>query len=109
MVKPVSGAGSAGVARVAHESELAAVFERASGIREGHSGAGVLVERFHEGPQFSVEAFSEHGERQVVAITRKFSDPVTFVEPGHVSPAGLAASQKEGARTTCDDCSTRSV
>jgi hypothetical protein len=55
---------------------------RAGGTLGGLPHAGVLVEQFHEGPQFSVEAFSECGEHQVVAITRKFSDPVTFVELG---------------------------
>ncbi|WNV84947.1 ATP-grasp domain-containing protein [Umezawaea sp. Da 62-37] len=95
VVKPVSGAGSAGVSRVTRESELAAAFERAAGRHEGLSDSGVLVEQFHEGPQFSVEAFSELGEHQVVAITRKYSDPVSFVELGHVSPAELSTSQRD--------------
>jgi biotin carboxylase len=55
----------------------------------------VLVEQFHEGPQFSVEAFSELGEHQVVSITRKFSDPISFVELGHVACADLTAEQQE--------------
>jgi len=96
VVKPVAGAGSAGVAVIRDQSSLASAFERASGRFEGLPDEGVLVEEFHEGPQFSVEAFSERGEHQVVAITRKFSDPVNFVELGHVAPADLTSQdQKE--------------
>ncbi|MEU0332769.1 ATP-grasp domain-containing protein [Streptomyces sp. NPDC006193] len=93
VVKPVSGAGSAGVARVSPGSDLAGAFERAGGSYPGLVNPGVLVEEFIEGPQFSVEAVSERGEHQVVAITRKYSDPETFVELGHVSPAGLPEEQ----------------
>lgn len=95
VVKPVAGAGSAGVAVVRHDSELVSAFERAGTRFEDLPDAGVLVEQFHEGPQFSVEAFSELGEHQVVSITRKFSDPTTFVELGHVAPADLTAEQQE--------------
>lgn len=95
VVKPISGAGSAGVSKVAHEGELATAFDRAGGSYLGLPNTGVLVEQYHEGPQFSVEAFSENGEHQVVGITRKYSDPVTFVELGHVSPAELPARQRQ--------------
>ena len=93
VVKPVAGSGSEGVAVVRHEGDLASAFERASGEFEGLPDAGVLVEQFHEGPQFSVEAFSERGDHQVVAVTRKFSDPTTFVELGHVAPADITSQQ----------------
>ncbi|QHE68553.1 ATP-grasp domain-containing protein [Rhodococcus sp. WAY2] len=99
VVKPVCGAGSAGVAVVREEAALAAAFERAGGSFDGLPNSGVLVEQFHEGPQFSVEAFSESSEHQVVAITRKFSDPATFVELGHVAPAELSAAEEEQVHT----------
>src|SRR5258705_3168871 len=98
VVKPVAGSGSAGVAVIRHDSELASAFERASGRFDGVPDAGVLIEQFHEGPQFSVEAFSELGEHQVVSITRKFSDPTTFVELGHVASADLTPNQQEDVR-----------
>ncbi|WP_338675181.1 ATP-grasp domain-containing protein [Streptomyces sp. SCSIO 30461] len=91
VVKPISSSGSAGVTKVMHESELADAFARAGGSYLGLSNTGVLAEEFLDGPQFSVEAFSELGEHQVVVITRKFSEPETFVELGHVSPAELPA------------------
>jgi biotin carboxylase len=92
IVKPVRGAGSAGVALLRHEHEAEAAFARAAGRFDGLPDAGVLVEQFHAGVQYSVEAFSEDGCHEVVAVTRKFSDPVTFVELGHVVPADLDAA-----------------
>ncbi|MEU9627883.1 ATP-grasp domain-containing protein [Streptomyces luteogriseus] len=99
VVKPVHSMGSAGVTKVGAESELAAAFERASGSYMGLVNTGVLVEQFHDGPQFSVEAFTEHGVHQVVGITRKYSDPVSLVELGHVSPAPLSDEQQEEVHT----------
>ncbi|MFF4322866.1 ATP-grasp domain-containing protein [Streptomyces sp. NPDC001568] len=89
VVKPISSAGSAGVTKVTHENGLDGAFERALGNHLGLTNTGVLVEEFLEGPQFSVEAFSEAGEHALVAVTRKYSDPRTFVELGHVCPASL--------------------
>ncbi|WP_129306956.1 ATP-grasp domain-containing protein [Streptomyces sp. L2] len=94
VVKPVSGSGSAGVARVTADSDLAGAFERAGGSYLGLANPGVLVEEFIEGTQYSVEAVSEEGEHQVVAVTRKYSDPETFVELGHVSPAVLPEERR---------------
>lgn len=95
VVKPVRGAGSAGVAVVREEGALDAAFARACGTFDGLPDAGVLVEQFHGGPQFSVESFSECGEHQVVTITRKFSDPEHFVELGHVAPAAMSPEQEQ--------------
>ncbi|WP_335938776.1 ATP-grasp domain-containing protein [Streptomyces sp. PTD5-9] len=95
VVKPAQGAGSFGVSVVRGPEEADAAFARASADFALIPDAGVLVERFHEGPQFSVEAFSEDGEHEIVAITRKFSDPVGFVEIGHVAPAALGAEETE--------------
>ncbi|OBK74564.1 ATP-grasp domain-containing protein [Mycobacterium sp. 1274761.0] len=98
VVKPAAGAGSAGVAVVRHSAELTAAFERASTRFDELPDAGVLVEQFHDGPQFSVEAFSELGEHQIVSVTRKFSDPASFVEIGHVASAELSPEQLDDVR-----------
>ncbi|MFD7921904.1 ATP-grasp domain-containing protein [Streptomyces sp. NPDC059740] len=93
IVKPGGGSFSKGVTLVRDAGEAAAAFARAGGELGDGCGDSVLVEQFHEGPQFSVEAFSEDGDHQVVAVTRKYSDPVHFVELGHVSPAPLTPAQ----------------
>ncbi|MYV96014.1 ATP-grasp domain-containing protein [Streptomyces sp. SID1034] len=95
IVKPAEGSFSKGIALVREIDEAAAAFGRASGELGDLHGTEVLVEQFHEGPQFSVEAFSEAGEHQIVAITRKYSDPRNFVELGHVSPAPLEPAQEK--------------
>lgn len=99
IVKPVTNAGSAGVSKVTDESALERALERAGGSGTGPADAGVLVEEFFDGPQFSVEAFSESGEHEVVGITRKYSDPVSFVELGHVSPADVSGEQSRDIET----------
>ncbi|MFJ7625102.1 ATP-grasp domain-containing protein [Streptomyces sp. NPDC097595] len=97
VVKPAHGSASVGVAvlRTTDDAALTAALARAGGDFYGLSGTGVVVERFHEGPQFSVEGFSEDGEHVCVAITRKYSDPVRFVELGHAVPAPLPARTRE--------------
>lgn len=55
----------------------------------------MLAEQYHEGPQFSVEAFSEAAGHVALAVTRKYSDPDNMVEPGHVLPTPLDADVEE--------------
>ncbi|MEV6314523.1 ATP-grasp domain-containing protein [Streptomyces sp. NPDC051776] len=101
VVKPRSGTSSSGVAVVRTADEAEAAFERARGAGEPAAAAEpaeVVAEPFLTGPQYSVECFSELGEHEVVAITRKFSDPVSLVELGHVMPAPLPPAEAEAIR-----------
>ncbi|MFB6891580.1 ATP-grasp domain-containing protein [Kitasatospora sp. NPDC056327] len=86
VVKPVDGAASKGVSVLRAPEGAESAFLRASGIG---AGSEVGVEEFLSGDQYSVEAFSEKGEHVVLAVTRKYSDPVSLVELGHVLPAAL--------------------
>lgn len=52
-----------------------------------HVERGVVVEEFLDGDEFSVEALSTGGRHRIIAVTRKFTDPMTFVSRGHVIPA----------------------
>lgn len=83
VVKPVAGEASAGVVVVRAPAGADEAYTRAG------EGGPVLAETHLDGPQYSVEAFSEHGKHVVVAITRKYSDPGSLVELGHVLPAPL--------------------
>ncbi|HEX3784110.1 MAG TPA: ATP-grasp domain-containing protein [Pseudonocardiaceae bacterium] len=89
VVKPLSSTGSVGVSVVRDAEALAAAYRRAA-VADGR----VLVERYLAGPQYSVEAMSEGGEHVVLALTRKYSDPQSFVEIGHVMPAPLSDAQR---------------
>jgi phosphoribosylamine-glycine ligase len=95
VVKPNGGTASVGISVAMTEADLDASFARANAEHEGFRSRGVLAERFFEGPQFSIEGFSENGEHVFVAITRKYSDPVTLVELGHVMPAPLSDAERQ--------------
>lgn len=92
VVKPTTGTASKGVSIIHGPAESTPAFERAAGAARWQQ---VVVEEFLQGPQYSVEAFSEEGEHVVVAITQKYSDPVSLVELGHVMPAPLPPEEEE--------------
>jgi len=96
VVKPRRGTASTGVSVVRADDEAQAAFDRARGTE---AAAEVVAEVFLTGEQYSVEAFSEDGAHVVVAITRKYSDPVSLVELGHVMPAPLDAVRETEIRT----------
>lgn len=93
IVKPAVGSASIGIRRIdsEHDVELALL---AAGRDDEWAYGGVLAERLHEGPQYSVEAFSEGGDHEIVCVTAKYSDPVTFVELGHVVPAPISPGRR---------------
>lgn len=98
VVKPSSGTGSHGAVVVRDEAEVGAAAAQAAAV-----APGILVEHFVAGPQYSVEAVSEGGEHVVLAVTRKFSDPGSLVELGHVLPAPLS----DADRTAVEECAAR--
>ncbi|PXX58144.1 biotin carboxylase [Nocardia tenerifensis] len=84
ILKPRSGSGSENIVRVSSAAELDAALAQLDGDR--------LVERYLEGTEISVEAFSENGIHRVVGITRKFID-ADFVEIGHGVREATAADE----------------
>jgi biotin carboxylase len=88
VVKPLSATGSVGVGVVRDPDEVTAAY-----LRAADGARTVLIERFLAGPQYSVEAMSEDGVHAVLAVTRKYSDPESLVELGHVLPALLDEAQ----------------
>lgn len=95
VVKPNGGVASVGVSVARTTADLDACFAKAVTEHDAFSSPGVLAERFFEGPQFSIEGFSEDGEHVFVVIARKYSDPVTFSELGHVLPAPLSPAEEK--------------
>jgi biotin carboxylase len=95
VVKPNGGVASVGVSVARTPADLDACFAKAVAEHGAFSSPGVLAERFFEGRQFSIEGFSEDGEHVFVAIARKYSDPVTFSELGHVLPAPLSPAEEK--------------
>ncbi|WP_224386952.1 ATP-grasp domain-containing protein [Pseudonocardia sp. ICBG1293] len=83
VVKPCSSWGSLAVRRANGTDEVITAAEAVLQVADA-----VLVERFLEGTEYSVEAFSTAGEHQVVAITGK--RVADLLEMGHVVPAPIA-------------------
>ena len=93
IVKPAAGYASIGIRRIDGEQDVELALA-AAGRDDEWAHGGVLAERLHEGPQYSVEAFSEGGEHEIVGVTAKYSDPVTFIELGHVVPAPVSTRRR---------------
>ncbi|MFB8274830.1 ATP-grasp domain-containing protein [Nocardia colli] len=84
ILKPRSGSGSEHIVRVSTAAELPAALSQVDGDQ--------LVERYLDGDEVSVEAFSEGGVHRIVGITRKLKD-AGFVEIGHVIRAATATDE----------------
>ena len=92
IIKPVDGAASRGIYKITNQEELVLSFKR---FRDEYPDAEILVEQFIQGPEFSVETFSENGEHRIISITEKFKEPVSFVELGHLVPARIPPTSSE--------------
>jgi biotin carboxylase len=94
VVKPAGGMASYGVSIVDNAYGLVPALSRAAAEHEGLASRGVLAERCHLGSEYSVESFSEGGEHVPISITKKYKEPVTSIELGHVVPAELPADDR---------------
>ncbi|MFG2717342.1 ATP-grasp domain-containing protein [Streptomyces sp. NPDC048416] len=88
VLKPRDGSGSEGIAIVRDAPDIAAARAR---VEERPST--LLAEEFLDGPEFSVETFSGHGQHRVLAVTEKFTGD-NAVEIGHVVPARVTAPDR---------------
>ncbi len=89
VVKPARSSGSRGVTRVDAGDRRA--LERAYARARSAGGAGtVLLEKYVEGPEVSVETLTCCGETRVIAVTDKTTTGAPyFVEVGHAQPSAL--------------------
>jgi biotin carboxylase len=91
VLKPVDGAGSAGVVRVTDEHELDRAWRWAAAPERP-----VLAEEYLAGSEFSVETISADGSHRVLAVTAKITTgPPHFIETGHDLPAELGAGDRK--------------
>lgn len=87
VVKPVDNMGARGVRRVETRGDLASACAEA--LRLSRS-ARVIVERYMEGPELSLDAIVWRGEITVCGIAdRHIFFPPNFVELGHTMPTSL--------------------
>jgi biotin carboxylase len=94
VVKPVDGEASAGVARIDAPGDVEAALAR---VGAEHLARRVIVEEFLAGEELSVEGVSSGGRHRILAVTKKYVDPGTFVERGHLVPAPLAPAARDAA------------
>ncbi|MEU7756892.1 ATP-grasp domain-containing protein [Micromonospora sp. NPDC049171] len=97
--KPLSGVGSRGVVLVRSADEIDQAFRHTTSAAESLDVTQVMVERFHHGREFSVEAVSEDGRHLVACVTEKHLAS-GFVEIGHVLPAPLSPEVRSDIERT---------
>jgi biotin carboxylase len=86
ILKPVAGQASLNVIKLETKADIQKVL---TWVGMEALEAGMILEEFLVGTEYSVEAVSEGGKHHIVAITDKYKDAQTFVEVGHVVPAYL--------------------
>ncbi|WP_055533382.1 pyridoxal-phosphate dependent enzyme [Streptomyces graminilatus] len=96
VVKPADDSGSVNVLLCADEAEALAQTERilavTTNVRGMPTARTVLVEEYLDGPEYSVEMFSEDGHAERVGITAKsVTGTPHFIEHRHLFPAPLPA------------------
>jgi biotin carboxylase len=90
LLKPAKGRASAGVAVVHSKADLKDAFHLTRDAKAPRLEQSLpIVERYVEGPEFSVEAITHEGVHYIFGITEKFKDDRTKVELGHVVPARI--------------------
>ncbi|WP_425089121.1 ATP-grasp domain-containing protein [Stappia sp.] len=87
IVKPATGRGSLDVRLVSRETAE----EVLAGYPETTVAGGLIVERFVDGAEYSVETVSLNGHHHLLGVTEKLNPPRPpyFVEEGHLFPKRL--------------------
>jgi biotin carboxylase len=99
VVKPVTGAGSAGVRLIRNDDDLRSAWDSIGVLKWwallDNPENAVIAEAVLAGSEFSVEAMSVDGHHEILAITGKLTtgEP-EFVELGHWQPAQLGDDQR---------------
>ena len=90
IIKPCRGRASAGVSVVYGPEDVAIKFERSNTATAPRlEPSPLLVERYLQGREYSVEAISEGGQHVILSIVEKYKEEVSKVEIGHMIPAIL--------------------
>jgi biotin carboxylase len=86
IMKPVDGRASTGVSMIRSATDIPGAIEW---LQRWSPASRMFIEKFLDGDEFSVEALSEKGQHRVICITKKYKEPIHFIEMGHCIPADL--------------------
>ena len=95
IVKPCDSSASRGVRKVTCTEELQEAYTDA--LKCSKSG-NVLIEKFIEGREFSVETLSQDGKTHIITITEKLTKGEElgfFVEDTHIEPARISDAERD--------------
>lgn len=93
IVKPSAQSGSRQIHKV---DGRAGVLAALASIEADFPGSVPIAEKFIDGPEVSVEAFSWHGQHRILGVTDKLTTGAPyFVETGHNMPSRLPAAMLE--------------
>ena len=100
VVKPVTGAGSAGVRLIRNDDDMRSAWDSIGGLKQwallDNPEHAVIAEAVLSGDEFSVEAMSVGGVHEILAVTGKLTTGAPeFVELGHWQPAQLREDQRD--------------
>jgi len=93
VLKPKDATSSQGVFRVENFEEI----KKYESITRTFSRNGeLIIEEFLDGPEYSIEAITYHGQTNIIQYTKKFITPFPHtVEMAHLQPADLTDDQKK--------------
>ena len=88
ILKPAASSGSRQIHKILSPNDVTVAFEA---ILVDFPGIHPIAEKFIEGPEVSVEAFSWNGVHHILTVTDKITTGAPrFVETGHNMPSALA-------------------
>lgn len=103
--KPRALGGSAGVRLVADHADVAGAFDEATTARVGTTAsryAGILVEEYVDGPEFSVDSVTAGGVTMPLVIAEKQTGLAPyFEEMGHIVPQEPGVLPQEALELVC--------
>ena len=103
VMKPVDSVASRGVKRIDNKEELLKFYEYSKSFSANNE---VIVESLLNGKEYSIEALTQNGVTQIIAIaetTIAKSNVNSFVEERHVLPAIVSENNKENIEKTVID------
>lgn len=93
IIKPKNATSSQGVFKIDSSKQIGKYAKITSSFSKNGE---IIAEKFLEGPEYSVESVTYHGETKIIQYTEKFLTPFpNTVEMGHLQPADLSDNQKK--------------